>query len=56
MRVYGCTRCGSKHDFAREAPDRFCDHCAAPLEYQGIELSPWGENPCLRDYDAQAAP
>ncbi|HEY4707047.1 MAG TPA: hypothetical protein VII64_06260 [Thermodesulfobacteriota bacterium] len=54
MQIYGCVRCGSKHDFASQAQGRLCDHCGAVLVYHGEETSAWGEHPGLKDYDAEA--
>ncbi len=51
MEIYICKYDGSKHDFATQAGNRLCDKCGAPLAYNGIEVSPWGEHP-MKDPDA----
>lgn len=51
MKVYICQRCGSKYDFATKNAGRQCEHCGAYLFYHGEEISAWGENPHLKDYD-----
>jgi len=52
MKVYQCSRCASVFDYVNKKSGRLCDHCAAPLAFHGEEVSPWGENPHLKDYDA----